>query len=458
MSTLSDPITVVGSGLAGALLGLYLADAGYGVELYERRPDPRQGTPLAGRSINLALSARGLHALAGVNLAEQALTQAIAMPGRMLHGLDGSLTFQPYGKDEHEVIYSISRAWLNELLIGAAEARGVHIHFQHRCTGYDVLSSTLHLYDEVAHSKREVKAQPVLGADGAGSVLRKTLVEQPRVNYAQNYLAYGYKELTIPAGPDGGFQMEPHALHIWPRNTYMLIALPNPDATFTCTLFFPFEGPDSFAALTTPEAVNAFFAAHFPDALALIPDLATAFFANPTGTLATIHCDPWYINDQLLLLGDAAHAIVPFFGQGMNCAFEDCQALASQLQTHGPDWPTVFQAFYAERKPNADAIATLALENFIEMRDTVANPRFLLRKQVEHRLEKAFPGRFVSKYSMVSFHRVPYATALARGRLQDAMLDQLCQGLVDPTTLDLTLAEDLIAALEAEAPPLTVIS
>jgi kynurenine 3-monooxygenase len=456
--TTSDPITVVGSGLAGALLGLYLAEAGYGVELYERRSDPRQGIPLAGRSINLALSVRGLHALAGVNLAEEALTRAIPMPGRMLHGLDGSLTFQPYGKDEHEVIYSISRAWLNELLIGAAEARGVHIHFQHRCTRYDVFSSTLHLYDEVAQCERQVKAQPVLGADGAGSALRKTLIEQPRVNYAQDYLAYGYKELTIPPGPDGGFQMEPHALHIWPRNTYMLIALPNPDATFTCTLFFPFDGPDSFASLTTPEAVTAFFAVHFPDALALIPDLATAFFANPTGTLATIHCDPWYIDDQLLLLGDAAHAIVPFFGQGMNCAFEDCHALAAQLQAHGPDWPKVFQAFYAQRKPNADAIATLALENFIEMRDTVANPRFLLRKQVEHRLEKAFPGRFVSKYGMVSFHRVPYATALARGRLQDAMLDQLCQDLRDPADLDLALAEALILSLEAQAPPLAALS
>lgn len=457
-----NELTVVGSGLAGTLLSLVLAQAGHGVRLFERRADMRKVPQGAGRSINLALSARGLYALEEVGLKAAVMQAAIPMHGRMVHDPSGKLSFQPYGQSG-EFINSISRAALNQTLIEAAEATGqIQIAFNQRCTGYDFSAHQVHFSDDQTQSNYAFQASgPVFGADGAGSSLRRALVDRVRVNYAQDYLEYGYKELTIPAGPNGTFQMEPNALHIWPRSTFMLIALPNPDGSFTCTLFYPFEGPESFANLQSPAAVQAFFERQFPDAVPLLSHLQSEFFNNPTGALATIHLSPWYSGSELLLLGDAAHAIVPFFGQGMNCAFEDCTVLrqvmaelGSTATGQGENWEAIFQAYHLRRKPDADAIADLALENFIEMRDAVADPSFVLRKQVSLLLEKRFGRRFIPKYSLVSFHRVPYSLAKIHGEFQLQLLEQLCEGLTAPENLNWDLAETLIEDYSQTAPNL----
>jgi len=456
---MKKPITVIGSGLSGTLLALYLAQAGYAVKLYERRPDPRRVAQPAGRSINLALSARGLYALEEVGLKAQVLEQALPMKGRMMHDPQGQLTFQPYGLQAHEYINSISRSYLNQVLMDAAEASQVQIYFGQRCEGMDLESGEVQMRDLSTGKPYTLHDTPVLGADGAGSALRQALIQRVRVNYAQDYLEHGYKELTIPPGPDGDFQLAPEALHIWPRKRFMLIALPNPDRSFTGTLFLDFEGPTSFASLDSPAAVEAFFTAHFADLWPLIPDLPQAFVASPTGVLSTLRTAPWYAGQHLLLLGDAAHAIVPFFGQGMNAAFEDCTILLQTLRQHGlPDpaqsWQAVFADFYRQRKPDADAIADMALDNFIEMRDRVADPAFLLHKQVSLALEARYPDCFIPKYSLVSFHRVPYALAQQHGDLQQAVLHQLCSGLQRVEELNWSEAERLVQSFRAAAPPL----
>ncbi len=459
-------VTVVGSGLAGTLMALYLAREGHSTELYERRPDMRVVPQPAGRSINLALSARGLYALEEVGLKEQVLKQALPMRGRMMHDVSGKLTFAPYGQ-AHEHINSISRAYLNEVLMDAAQTAGVKIRFNQRCTGMDFETGQTFFEDQDSQEQYAINTQPVIGADGAGSALRRSLVQRVRVNYHQDYLAHGYKELTIPPGPDGDFQMDPGALHIWPRRSFMLIALPNPDKTFTCTLFLAFEGDQNnqtnspgFDQLTSSESVQAFFESHFPDVIPLMPDLLTEFSQNPTGALATIHAAPWHgltTQAQLLLIGDAAHAIVPFFGQGMNAAFEDCTLLMRELKNQAgqPDWASVFKQFYQARKPDADAIAALALENFIEMRDQVADPSFLVRKQVSLRLENQYPELFIPKYSLVSFHRVPYSVAVRHGELQTALLNQLCKGVSSVDEINWQQAEQLMQKFRAEAPALS---
>jgi len=283
-----------------------------------------------------------------------------------------------------------------------------------------------------------------IGCDGSASAIRGEMLKMTRFNFSQQYLDYGYKELTIPAGPDGRHVLATHALHIWPRGNYMLIALPNVDGTFACILFLPFEGQDSFAQLTTPSAVTDFFRSRFPDTVSLMPDLADNFFGNPTGAMVTIKCAPWHVEGRSLLLGDAAHAIVPFFGQGINCGFEDCTNLLELLDRHGADWERVFREFESARRVNTDAIADLALENFVEMRDRVADPRFLLRKKVELALEAKYPQRFVPKYAMVTFHRVPYATALRRGEVQDRLLSELCDPIERVEDLDWSKAQKLI--------------
>lgn len=437
---------VIGSGLAGTLMALYLAQHHYQVKLYERRPDMRRVNLPAGRSINLALSARGLHALAEVGLDTQVFAEALPMRGRMLHAPKGELTFQAYGQP-HEHINSISRSYLNSVLLDAAEAAGVEIAFEQRCLGFDFEHAAAHM--EGPQGSYHLHDAPVIGADGAGSALRQSLVQRVRVNYHQEYLAHGYKELTIPPHAEGGFQMEPEALHIWPRESFMLIALPNPDKTFTCTLFLPFEGPNSFETLSTEAEVSAFVETHFPDLPALAPDYVQEFFDNPTGVLSTLRCDPWHVSDQLLLIGDASHAIVPFFGQGMNAAFEDCTLLMQALQAHtrpgqrtGVD--TAFASFYTQRKPNAEAIADMALENFIEMRDTVADPQFLLQKRVATELERRYPGQFASRYHLVSFQRVPYTEAYARGLQQKALLQTLCKDITAFEQVDWQQAEQQI--------------
>lgn len=451
-------LTVVGSGLAGTLMALFLARDGRAVELYERRPDSRVVPQPAGRSINLALSVRGLYALEQVGLKDAVLAQALPMRGRMMHDTAGRLTFQPYGLHPHEYINSISRAFLNEVLMNAAEAAGVRIRFGQKCTGMNFETRQAGFRDLASGREYVLNQTPILGADGAGSALRRSLIQRLRVNYSQDFLDYGYKELTIPPGADGDFQLDPGALHIWPRGRFMLIALPNPDRTFTCTLFLAFEGDPElpgFDQLTEVTAIQAFFATHFGDIVPLIPDYIEAFQAHPTGVLSTIRTAPWSVDDQLLLLGDAAHAIVPFYGQGMNAAFEDCSLLAQRLEAFDGDWAGLFTGFGRERKPDADAIADMALENFIEMRDKVADPHFLLRKQVSLLLEERYPDSFIPKYSLVSFHRVPYSVAQRHGELQQALLTRLCAGLDTPAQLDWQQADALVAAFREQAPPLT---
>jgi kynurenine 3-monooxygenase len=362
----------------------------------------------------------------------------------MMHSPTGELTFQPYGKDETEVINSISRADLNAALMDAAEAQGVAIHFEERCTGYDLKSGAVRLLNEATGRETTLESNIVIGTDGAASAVRLEMQKSGRFNFSQQYLDYGYKELTIPAGPNGKHRLEPHALHIWPRGSHMLIALPNIDGTFACILFLPFEGAEGFASLDTAAKIQRFFEARFPDAVPLMPELTENFLANPTGAMVTIKCFPWHVDGKVLLLGDAAHAIVPFFGQGMNCAFEDCTCLLELLDRNGADWPKVFTEFEETRKANADAIADLALENFVEMRDRVADPRFLFKKKVELALEAKYPRVFVPKYAMVTFHRVPYSVALSRGRIQDRLLAELCDPIERLEDLDWGKAEMLI--------------
>jgi kynurenine 3-monooxygenase len=455
MNSASDKITLIGAGLNGPLLAILLMQRGLRVELYERRPDMRQGRVDAGRSINLALSARGIHALQQAGLWEAMRGIVIPMKGRMMHSRAGDLTFQPYGKNEFEVINSISRAELNIALMDAAEGLGATIHVRQRCTGYDWKTGALKLRHEDTGAETILPSAVVIGCDGSASSLRMEMLKLSRFDFSQRHLDYGYKELTIPAGSQGEHQLETHALHIWPRGNHMLIALPNIDGTFACILFLPFEGADSFAGLTTDADILQFFQSRFPDALPLMPHLAENYFANPTGAMVTIKCLPWHVDGKVLLLGDAAHAIVPFFGQGINCGFEDCSVLVELLDRHGLDWARVFAEFEKERKVNTDAIADMAIENFTEMRDRVSDSHFLFQKKVELALEAKYPQLFVPKYSMVTFHRIPYSVAFTRGQIQDRLLAELCASIDRVEDLDWEKADRLIrrdlAPLEMES-------
>jgi kynurenine 3-monooxygenase len=444
MRPAAEKLTLIGAGLNGPLLAVLLMQRGFAVELFERRPDMRRVRVSAGRSINLALSTRGIRALQQAGLWERLRSIIIPMKGRMMHSSAGELTFQPYGKDEAEVIHSISRAELNMALINAAEEQGATIHFQRRCAGYDLKTGTIRLRNEETGDEGSYETSVVIGCDGAASAIRVEMLRLSRFSFSQQYLDYGYKELTIPSGSNGQHLLEKHALHIWPRGNHMLIALPNIDGTFACILFLPFEGADSFAELTTPEEVIRFFESRFRDAVALMPRLADDYFANPIGTMVTIKCSPWHVEEKALLLGDAAHAIVPFFGQGLNCGFEDCTFLIELLDRHGAEWRRVFNEFEQERKVNTDAIADMAIENFTEMRDKVADSRFLLRKKVELALEARYPQLFVPKYAMVTFHRIPYSVAQARGTVQDRMLAELCEHLERVEDLDWNKADQLV--------------
>ena len=444
MKATPQKITLIGAGLNGPLLAVLLMQRGFAVEIFERRSDMRRVQISAGRSINLALSTRGIYALQQVGLWEGMRSIIIPMKGRMMHSLTGELTFQPYGKNESEAINSISRAELNIALINAAEKQGTTIEFRQRCVGYDAKTGTLHLRNEQTGEEKTHQTEIVIGCDGSASAIRADMLKLNRFNFSQQYLDYGYKELTVPAGPNGKHLLETHALHIWPRGKYMLIALPNIDGTFACILFLPFEGVDSFACLATQADVIRFFESRFPDAVSLMPQLADNFFSNPTGAMVTVKCSPWHIEGRALLLGDAAHAIVPFFGQGLNCGFEDCTYLMGLLDRHGADWPKVFAEFENQRKINTDAIADMAIENFTEMRDRVADPRFLLRKKAELALEAKYPQLFVPKYAMVTFHRIPYSVAQARGIVQDRMLAELCEHIDRVEDLDWKKADRLI--------------
>jgi len=441
----SDRITVVGEGLVGSLLALQLAQKGFAVDVFERRPDPRKKRVDRGRSINLALSTRGLYALKEIGLEQDVLRLAIPMRGRMIHSIDGKTSLQPYGRDDSEHINSVSRAGLNELLIAAADKTDrVRLHFGQRAVAADFKDGKLELQNADTGRLTRVDAPVLIGADGANSAVRQSMMALPRYELSQTYLAHGYKELTLPAAKDGGFKLEKHALHIWPRGTYMLIALPNFDGSFTCTLFLPFEGPLSFDYLNTREKVLSFFRQQFGDALALMPDLADQFFDNPTGAMVTVKCFPWNAADKALLIGDAAHAIVPFYGQGMNCGFEDCTVLGQCVDRHGDDWGKVFPELGRLRKPDADAIAEMAVENFIEMRDKVAQPRFQLEKKVEKLLQERFPGDYIPRYSLVTFSRLPYRLAKEAGVVANRILAELCRGIERPEEVDMEKAAELV--------------
>lgn len=440
-------VTVVGGGLAGSLLALMLARKGVKVTVYERRADARGDQIEEGRSINLALSVRGIHALSLVGLDDEVLARAIPMRGRYIHPVTGGCSLIPYGRKPDEVIHSVSRRGLNAQLLDAlAREPNAAVHFQHRCTGYHLRARTLTVRDEVAGRDFTVAAPIVIGTDGAASAVRQSLMQATRMNYSQEFLEHGYKELTIPPAADGSFRLEPNALHIWPRGGFMMIALPNLDRSFTCTLFLPHHGSPGFDQLTDHNTASSFFEKTFPDAVPLLTDLADEFQRNPTGGLVTVRCAPWQVGGHMLLLGDAAHAIVPFFGQGMNCAFEDCEVLLGLLDELGEHWEAIFSRFFEDRKRNADAIAQLALDNFVEMRDTSGDPRFALKRQLEHRLEEQYPGRFFSKYSMVSFHRFPYAEALERGRVQDSILREVCSRANSIAEIDVAATFALLQA------------
>jgi kynurenine 3-monooxygenase len=440
----SHTIMLVGAGLTGPLLAISLAQRGFPVQIFERRPDMRWTRASAGRSINLAVSTRGIHALREAGLWDLMSRIIIPMKGRMMHSLAGELTFQPYGKNDLEVINSISRADLNVALMNAAEAQGVTIHFGERCTGIDWNTGGVRFRNEATGRETTVDSEVVIGTDGSASAIRLDMQKLGRLNFSQEHLDYGYKELTIAAGPGRKHLLEPNALHIWPRGAYMLIALPNIDGTFACILFLPHEGPESFATLDTSEKAGDFFAERFADTVPLMPQLLENYSGNPTGSMVTVKCAPWQVDGKVLLLGDAAHAIVPFFGQGMNCAFEDCTVFLELLEQCGPNWKKLFQEFELARKNNTDAIADMALENFVEMRDHVADPKFLFRKKVELVLEAKYPRQFVPKYAMVTFHRVPYSVALSRGRIQDRLLAELCDSIGRIEDLDWKKADHLI--------------
>jgi kynurenine 3-monooxygenase len=415
---------LIGSGLAGGLLGAYLGRRGYDVDLYERRADPREGNIVGGRSINLAVSTRGIHALEQLGIADDVLKHAIPMRGRMIHDKSGSLHFAPYDVDPKKCINSIGRAALNTTVIEAAQRYpNVRVHFNHQCTDVDLESATAQLLDTETTNTSAVRGDAVIGVDGAFSAVRQSMQKKlEKFEYDESYLAHGYKELTIPPGPDGSWQMEKNALHIWPRKSFMMIALPNPDGSFTCTLFWEFEGPRSFATTKTDDEVRRFFDEEFPDAVPLMPALLDDFNQNPTGSLVTIRCGPWFYRDKVALVGDAAHAVVPFYGQGMNAAFEDCVVLDECLEKFPENHEHAFREYFSRRRENTDALADLAIGNFIEMRDKTASKTFRAKKKLDHFLEAALPGIYLPLYTMVTFTRIPYATAARRARLQDRIV------------------------------------
>lgn len=419
----SKHIAISGAGLVGSLLSLYLRKRGYQVSVYERRGDMRRSDYVGGRSINLALSNRGLRALEEVGLADELKKIAIPMHGRMMHDAKGNLSYQAYGK-EGQYINSISRSALNIALMNEAEKAGVTFYFNHRTEKIDLTSTILTTVDS-QQSTVDHTFDLIIGADGAFSAVRDAFRTSDRFDYQQFYIEHGYKELCIPAGTANSFQLEKNALHIWPRESFMLIALPNPDGTFTLTLFFPFEGNVSFDKVKTEKEILNFFESTFPDAMDLMPTLLEDFQSNPTSSLVTVKCFPW-VKNNTFLIGDAAHAIVPFFGQGMNAGFEDCRILVQLLDQYTDNWEKVLPEFQKLRKPDADAIAQLALNNFIEMRDLVADKEFLLRKKIEAKLHQLYPTKWIPLYSMVTFYEnIRYSDAYATGEKQKRIMDEV---------------------------------
>jgi kynurenine 3-monooxygenase len=457
-------VIIIGAGLSGSLLAIYLAKKGFEIDVYEARGDMRAEKMLAGRSINLALSNRGIAALREVGLDQYMLSEAVPMYGRMIHALDGATKLLPYSGRQGEYINSVSRAGLNIALMNEAEKyAGVRFYFNQKCVGFDCKTGETKL-----ESGEVIRAGTTIGTDGAGSVIRNAMFSGvERFNFSQSWLEHGYKELHIPAHIDqpvpkqnrfgkwldkikklANFNQSPiasaskselefNALHIWARHSFMMIALPNFDGSFTCTLFLAHRGENGFEQLNDEKSLMSFFETNFADAIPLMPTLVEDFFTNPTGNLGTIKCFPWNVGGKSLLIGDSAHAVVPFYGQGMNASFEDCRIINQMIDEYDADWETIFDEFTKIRKPNADAIAQMAEENFYEMRDAVANPVFQRKRELETRLEQTFPDYF-SKYSMVTFREdLPYSVAKEKGNAQDKLLMEICAGVDNVGELDL---------------------
>ncbi|MCL7713967.1 FAD-dependent oxidoreductase [Stenotrophomonas mori] len=422
-------LTLIGAGLAGSLLATLLSRRGWRVTVYERRGDPRVADYESGRSINLALAERGRMALRRAGVEDAVMARTVMMRGRMVHPRGGGTPqLQRYGRDDSEVIWSVHRKNLNTTLLQLAEDAGARFHFHHRLHTVDFDAGHARFIDDRDDQPRDVHFDtPLIGADGAGSALRAAMNRRAPLGERTEFLDHSYKELEIPPGPDGRFRIEANALHIWPRGRYMCIALPNDEGTFTVTLFLPNEGDPGFATVRSGAEARALFAREFADALPLIPHLCHDWEQHPPGLLGTLYLERWHLGGSAVLLGDAAHAMVPFHGQGMNCAFEDCVALADLLEAH-PDTAEAFAAFEAERKPNAAAIQQMALDNYLEMRDHVADPGFLLQRELERELQRRWPTRFVPHYTMVTFLDTPYAVALERTRQQQRILAQATAG------------------------------
>jgi kynurenine 3-monooxygenase len=449
-----EQVTIVGAGLCGSLLAIMLKRRGNDVSVLERRADPRTGRAVAGRSINLALSARGIRALRHAGIFSKVAPLLMPMRGRIIHHEGGSTELQPYGQREDEQIFSVSRAELNRILIDTAEREyDTALTFEQEARGFDAANRELRVTDLTRNREYSLRHGPVIAADGAGSAIRRALGAS--VGATETLLPHGYKELAIPPGPGGRHRIDAGGLHIWPRGGFMLIALPNPGGDFTLTLFMPNEGRHGFASLRSPATVRTFFLRWFADVVPLIPDLAETFLTNSVGILGTVRCRRWRDAGNVLLIGDAAHAIVPFHGQGMNLGFEDCMLLERILEA-GQGWEQAFAAFELKQRPNADAIADMALENYVEMRDTVRDPKYKLRKELSFELERRLPDRFIPRYSMVMFHDdIPYAVAQLRGAVQRALLDELVHNADSLDDIDMNAAEAMVRERLPSLPQLT---
>ena len=420
-------VTIVGAGLVGSLLSIYLSKRGYKVNVFERRADMRLQTMSAGRSINLALSDRGWRGLEGVGIADDIKKISIPMYGRFIHHKDGTNAYQPYGKD-NQAIYSVSRADINMKLMDLAEQQeNVNIQFNKKCTLINRKDLAITFEDNLTKETSNTSADLLFGADGAFASSRLSIqLQSDRFEYNQHYIDCGYKELIIPSGINGEFLLDKNALHIWPRGSFMMIALPNPDGNFTCTLFLPFEGEKSFSNLKTDKQVEDFFKSEFSDAFTLMPTLISDFKTNATASLVTVKCFPWVFDNKIGLIGDAAHAIVPFYGQGMNCGFEDCVVLNELIEKHNDDWDIIFPEYEQLRKPDGDAIADLAIANFVEMRDKTADPKFILQKKIEAKFSQHYPDKWIPLYSMVTYSpHIRYSTALKEGQKQQKIMDEI---------------------------------
>ena len=439
---MGEKIVLVGGGLAGSLMSIYLAKRGYEVHLYERRDDMRTGQYQGGRSINLALSTRGITALEKVGLVDEILSISIPMYGRMMHSVSGDLNYQAYGRDD-QAIYSVSRGELNIKLLQLADKySNIHMYFNQKCVNMN-LDKNIASFENEKGEKYDVKGDVFLATDGAFSALRDAMIRNPRHDFSQDYQSHGYKELEIVPGPNSTFQMEEKALHIWPRSSFMMIALPNPGGNFTCTLFLPYEGEVSFEHLNNDEEVMEFFQTYFPDSISMMPKLLEDFRNNPIGHLSTMRTYPW-VKNRSALMGDAAHAIVPFYGQGMNCSFEDCVILDQCIEEIGGDWNKILDSYQKSRKPNADAIADLAIQNFVEMRDLVGLPDFLHKKSIEKKLVDALPGEYRTQYERVTFSNDPYREALLAGEKNDEFIQHIIDNDLEEKINDKTFAKSLV--------------